>query len=271
MRLSFIAAVASLFAASAYTTAPAALPFSDDFESGVAAEWGTATAGTAFEQATNGSALTAVTSDTDWRGTTINPPAGGGTQFGKLTYDSPGFSTCWRLAGEDTDTNYVTEADIFVPVVDSDPEPDDFLYQMMLVSVNSDGYTRAHFQYNTSAGTPDPRMRVQTTYGGFQTPFNDTAVNIFGSAATEGWKNIVVEANHTANTITVTVDGTVLTGAAIGSLTTGYSTGGKFGFGMYVDGEDNPASNGINGQRSVYIDNFTAASLASVNDWAVYQ
>lgn len=240
----------------------AALPFEDLFDSsGPKTDWGTGTYnGGLF--GLNGT-LSVVSSDTDWRGTTINPPDGNTDgYFGKLSFAATGYATAWRTTGEDTDTEYTLEAKIYTPLVNTPDEPDDYLYQMLVFYETAAGYGRLHTQFNldTTVLPAGPRIRFQTTHGGFQTPLVVSSPATF--TATEGWHTFRVEISA-AKTANCYFDTTFL-GTADFSGVAG-ADGGKYGFGTYIDGDT--AGNA----RSIYIDDFKAFSTTPVEDWTLYE
>lgn len=239
------------------------LPFTDNFESGTpAAAWDADTVAN-FTNAsgwerTGTSTLASVTTDVDWRGVTISPPAGGGSRFAVLEYGGNAAQTVWRVLGNGTNKDFKVEADIYVPLVNSSALPDDFLYQnLMFYTASSTTGVRVHAHANSAGGAvPAPRVRIGSTSFAIATP-------------AEGWTHWVVKVNHTAQTIEVDITGafTLSTGATAATLpaTTGV------GVGMFIDGDTTAAANGINGPRQLYFDNFTVTSLATdVQDWSLY-
>ncbi len=266
----------ALLAALALTLAGGAsaqiLPFSDDFESGTPnSAWDADTA--ANYSSFNNGTLQVVSSDTDWRGVTINPPADGGSNFAEIEFAATTFATAWRVIGDGsfdgTLADYQVSCDMYVPVIDStlaSANPDDYLYQSVIGAAQP-AYTRAHFHIAEGGVEPTaPRIRIQTTYGGFQTPYNQPTVGF-----TEGWKQVDVIFDNTNATVDMIVDGVSVNGGPLAIPAAEFANGGGFGVGMYVNGDTTSAPNGVNGPRSLYFDNFSATAIgANVNDWVVY-
>ena len=155
-------------------TAYGALPFSDPFASGGPdAGW--------TEWFNTGGTLTCVSSDVDWRTVTVNPPSGSDGYFGKSTFNASTYASHGWKAGEITDTNYTAEVKIFVPQVSGVAEPDDYLYQQLLVFVDQGAgqYVRLHSQYNDDTAN---RCRVQIVLGVFQKTVSQASIWSGGDA-----------------------------------------------------------------------------------------
>lgn len=248
----------------AYAGAQTEFPFTDDFESGSpAANWDADSADTGVFNRGN---LTALADDVDWRGVLIEPPTGGGDFLGRLDFTTPAAGTFWRLVGQGDATDYTVEADIYVPNISADAAPDNFLYQMVVLTQNDGGYARVHFQHNEDASTlaDGPRFRVQEAYPSFVTPVNSPTADVLGSDD-EGWYNVQVLQDHTAGTMTVFINGVDVGSGPITITGAAYADGGKSGIGGYINGD----TSGF--ERSVYFDNFYAGPETNVGDWAVFE
>ncbi len=249
---------------SSLASAQLTLPFTEDFESGSPnAAWDTNTQSNFNNgwERTGNSTLSAVSSDVDWRGTTINPPPSGGSFFGKLEFGATGFETVWRMLGDGTNTDYQVSVDIYVPLINDADQPDDFLYHGVYAYPVAPSVTgvRVHSHLNEAGGSvPAPRFRVEST------AFNPTPA--------EGWTTWVLKFDHTNQTTELDVTGAV--SFSTGALSTPDlpTTGSGVGIGMFVDGDTVAAANGINGPRDLYFDNFVVTPLGStdVDDWMVY-
>ena len=255
----------ALIAAAMSTTAFAAVPFTDDFDSsGPIGDW---IAEGAFGSRGDFETVDATT-ENDWRGTAIGAPADNTDGYiGKLSWVADTLGTVWRTAGEETDADYIVEADVFIPVVDAAAPPDDYLYQGLLFYVNAGGYGRFHAHWNTDsslAGLEDgPRMRVQTTTGGFNTPLLITSPADFTAA--EGWHKMKVDL--VGDQFTVSLDGTVV---GTGTIDASHSPNGQFGIMTFIDGASSPD------ERAVYVDNFSATAQPQPTDvqaenWTAYE
>lgn len=245
-------------------SAQLSLPFTEDFESGTPnAAWDTDTQAS-FENGwarTGTSTLSAVGSDADWRGSTINVPAGGGSFMGKLEYEAGGYQTVWRMLGDGTNTDFQVSVDMYVPYLNDAAEPDDYLYHGVYLYPAAPSTTgvRVHSHQNQAGGSiPAPRFRIGSS------SFNPTT-------PAEGWTNWVIKADHTNGTVELDVTGAVtLSTGASAQANLGSGTG--VGVGMFIDGVCNPAPNGINGPRDLYFDNFSVTALTSnVSDWVAFE
>lgn len=237
----------------------AKVPFSDPFASGgPAADWATDTDATF-----NNGTLSVVSSDVDWRGITVNSPAVSDGFFGKLAWAPAAAGTAWRLVGDGSEQNYTIEAKVFAPVVNqpNNTSADDYLYQILFFNVNANGYCRFHFQLNQGTAIAAPRIRIQSTYGGFFTPVALASPGDFTLA--EKWWDVKLVINNTASTVETFLDG-VSKGVGDFSTRPDFATGGKFGFGQYIDDP-------VAVDRTVYVDAFTVTSNADVADWSAYE
>jgi hypothetical protein len=233
-------------------TAYAALPFSDPFASGgPGAGW--------TEWFNTGGTLTCVSSDVDWRSVTINPPSGSDGYFGKSTFNASTYASHGWKAGDTTDTNYTVEAKIFVPQVSGTAEPDDYLYQQLLVFVDEGAaqYIRLHAQYNNDTLE---RCRVQIILSSFLKTVSQSSVFTGG----DGWHTFKAVMGDNLPQGDFYIDSTQISGATITWTTEGPTvTKGQFGFGQFIDGV---------GERSVYVDEFSAtANPTTVSDWPQYE
>ncbi len=236
-------------------------PFSDDFETGTPApNWDVDSVETTSVFGTRGT-LTAVDLDVDWRGVVIEPPEGGGNYMGRLGWASTGTGTYWRLVGQPDARNYSVEADIFVPTVDADAAPDNFLYQIMILSDNASGYARFHFQHNENL-TDGPRVRLQGV--GLATVHDDPTADLLGYDD-EGWYHLRIDQDHDASTVTVYLDGVDIYEGPSTIEQASFADGGKSGIGGYNNGD----TGGM--ERVVYFDNFFAGEPTSLRDWAIYE
>ena len=138
---------------------------------------------------------------------------------------------------------------------------DDFLYHILFFNVNAAGYCRFHFQLNQGAAITAPRIRIQSTYGGFFTPVILTSPGDFTLA--EKWWDVKLVINNTASTVETFLDG-VSKGVGDFSTRPDFATGGKFGFGQYIDDP-------VVLDRTVYVDAYTVISNADVADWSAYE
>ncbi len=233
-------------------TAYGALPFSDPFASGGPdAGW--------TEWFNTGGTLTCVSSDVDWRTVTVNPPSGSDGYFGKSTFNASTYASHGWKAGEITDTNYTAEVKIFVPQVSGVAEPDDYLYQQLLVFVDQGAgqYVRLHSQYNDDTAN---RCRVQIVLGVFQKTVSQASIWSGGDA----WHTFKAVMGNNLPQGDFYIDSTLISGATISWATEGPTvTKGRFGFGQFIDGI---------GTRSIYVDGFSAvANPTSVPDWPQYE
>ena len=238
----------------------AKVPFSDPFGPlGPVADWTSDT-----DPTFNNGSLGGVSSDIDWRGVTVSAPAGGDGHFGKLAYAATTYSTAWRLVGDGTEKDITIQTKMFVPVVNTAAEPDDFLYQIVVFNQNSGGYSRFHFQLNTDTGAiAAPRIRVQSGHPTLTTYLTLTAPTDF--TAVEKWWDVKLVINNTASTCEVFLDGVSKGVADCSAQSAGFNQGGKFGFAEYVDGDTGGNA------RSVYVDDFSVVSNANVADWSAYE
>ncbi len=175
---------------------------------------------------------------------------GGDGYFGKLTGVATGYISCGKLLGDLTDTNYTLKTQMYIPVVNTDAEPDDYWYQMLIFYRDDGGYARLHAQFNTFGGAiPAPRFRLQVANPSFVSPNPGawTAPTDFATPSASAWHEMKVEI--TGTTALVYYDGTQLTGTADWTATAATRAAGKYGFGQYIDGA---------GTRSIYIDQFKA-------------
>jgi hypothetical protein len=231
----------------------AALPFSDPFASGgPAAGW--------IEWFNTGGTLTIVSTDTDWLGVTVNPPAGSDGFFGKSTFNAPGYATHGWRAGEITDTNYTAQVKLYVPQVNTALEPDDFLYQQLIVYVDFDGgtgqYIRLHAQNNIDTTVNQNRARVQVASSGFKKTAAEA--NVFSGS---GWHTFRAVLN--GSTGNFYIDDNLISDAPVDWTPEAPAVvSGQFGFGQYIDGA---------GERSVYVDDFSAVSNAGIADWTQFE
>ena len=227
----------------------AALPFTDEFSSsGPNAGW--------TEWFNTGGSLTCVSSDVDWRAVTVNPPSGSDGYFGKSTYTAATYASHGWKAGDTTDANYTVEVKIFVPQVSGTAEPDDYLYQQLLVHVDQPvgHYVRMHAQYNDDTSN---RVRVQIVQSSFVKTVSATGLFTGGDA----WHTFKAVVNGTSGDFYL--DTTQISGATITWGTEGPDViDGQFGFGQFIDGA---------GTRSIYVDAFSATANASVSDWSQYE
>ncbi len=230
-------------------TALAALPFSDPFDSsGPSTSWS--------EWFNTGGSLTVVTSDVDWRSVTVNPPSGSDGYFGKSTYNAPTYASHGWKAGDVTDANYTAECKLFVPQVSGTAEPDDYLYQQLLVHIDQDvgHYLRLHAQYNEDTYN---RVRIQMVEGGFA---KTVVADSFFSGG-DAWHTFKASVNGTSGDFYV--DTTQIDSATITWATEAPNLiDGQFGFGQFIDGA---------GTRSVYVDDFSCVSNTTVPDWTQYE
>ena len=238
-------------------------PFSDDFETGEPKpNWDVDSVETTSVFGTRGD-LVAVMDDVDWRGELIEPP--GGNYMGRLSWASPGTGTYWRLVGEPDATNYTVEADIYVPTIDAADPPDNFLYQMIVLSDNAGGYARLHFQHNVNTEAIDaPRIRVQTAYPSLATVTADATEDLLGDDS-EGWYHVRIEQDHDASTLMVYINGVDVYDGILTVTPAAFADGGKSGIGGFIFGDTGGLA------RSVYFDNFFAGEWTDVGDWAVYE
>lgn len=245
----------------------ATIPFEDPFDaSGPKADWETDTAGTAFP---NG-VFSAVSSDTDWRGTTVNPPAGSDGYMAKLSNAPAAAGTAWRLVGAGTEKDYAIQCKVYAPVVNAESGADAYLYQMIIFNQNAAGYARLHFQFNeNTTAIAKPRIRLQASHSGslasrliLESPDNFTHQ--------EKWYDVRLLVNATANTTTFYLDN-VEKGVADHALDTrvegSFSNGGKCGVGMYINGDTAGLA------RTTYFDAFKWTNLppTSVSDWTMME
>lgn len=259
-----LTAILGLALLGAASVATAALPFSDSFGStGPNAGWSDADTFT-------GGVLTTVTTHTDHRSVTINPPPGNTDGFfGRMQATTAAAGTRWFLAGEATDTAYTIQTKIYGPVVNgADGDLDGFWYQGIVFYRNVGGYGRLHFQFNTNTAVlaNGPRLRVQTSTGGLTTDLLLDSTTSPALVPTEGWYTVKL-AFETATPRNFTLTLTPPTGSPIiatGSIKVAHDPTGTFGIFTYHDAA---------GDRSTYFDDFSAISTAAadVTDWMAYE
>ncbi len=238
----------------------AKVPFSDPFGAGgPVADWASDTDPIFF----NGSLGVVTTSDLDWRGVTVNAPAGDGS-FGKLSNAPSAAGTAWRLVGDGTEKDITIQTKMFTPNVNTAVAPDDFLYQIVIFNQNASGYSRCHFQFNQDVPTlPAPRVRVQAGYPTLTSYLILTSPTNFTVA--EKWWDVKLVINNTNSTCEVFLDGVSRGIADCSAQAAGFNLGGKFGFGEYIDGDTAGVA------RSVYVDAFSVTANANVSDWSAYE
>ena len=237
----------------------AKVPFSDPFgPGGPVADWAADTDPTFFVGSFGG----VTTSDLDWRGVTVTAPGADGA-FGKLAFPATGYSTAWRLVGDGTEKDVTIQTKMFVPLINTAAEPDDFLYQMVIFNQGASGYCRFHFQLNQDvvALPGGPRIRVQgiglTTFLTLTSPTNFTAA--------EKWWDVKLVVNNVNSTCEVFLDGVSRGIADCSAQAAAFNVGGKFGIGEYVDGDTAGVA------RSVYVDDFSVTANANISDWSAYE
>lgn len=240
----------------------ATVPFEDLFDaSGPKADWAADTGATFF----NGTFET-VSTDLDWRGTTVNPPAGSDGYFAKLAWAATGYMTAWRCVGQGTEKDYAIQCKVYAPIVNTADEPDDFLYQMIIFNYNAGGYGRLHFQFNeNTTAIAKPRIRLQASHSGALVT-RLTLLSPDNLTHQEKWYDVRLLVNATAKTTTFYMDGVEM-GVADHSADTGFENGGKAGVGTYVDGDTAGLA------RTAYFDNFKWTELppTSVSDWTMME
>lgn len=258
-----LTAILGLALLGAASVATAALPFSDSFGStGPNVAWSDA-------DTFSGGVLTTVATHTDHRSVTINPPPGNTDGFfARLQAVTTAAGTRWFLAGAltDTDTDYTVQTKVYGPLVNApNGDPDAYWYQGLIFYRYADGYGRVHLHLNsnTTELPNGPRIRVQTTAGGFNTPLVLQSNSTPAFTGTEGWYTLRIALTQRDFTLTVTPpSGSPI--VATGTLSANHSPIGTFGIFSYQDGA---------ADRSSYFDDFSAiaTSTADVSDWMAYE
>jgi hypothetical protein len=195
-------------------------------------------------------------------GTTIDPPAGNTDGYiGKIEHAATTYATSYRIV-DSTEADYTIEVEMYTEIVNTPDEPDDYHYCMIVFYESADGYGRYHTHLNedTSILPDGPRIRVQTTHGGFTTPLVLNSPADF--TASEGWHTFRIEIQD--KVATCFYDGANI-GTADFSAVADANNGG-FGMGQFVDGDTGGVA------RAVYFDDFVVTPTgASVDDWTLYE
>jgi hypothetical protein len=168
--------------------------------------------------------------------------------IGKSYFNAPTYSTAGSVIGNDTDSDYTIQAYVYTPVVDTDQEPDDYWYQMLIFYRTGGGYARLHTQFNKNTTViPNPRIRCQIANPGFvyEKVWEDPTG--FTCPASSSWHKMKVVLSGT--TAQCYFDDVELPGGADWTTEAASRNSGKFGFGQFIDGA---------GARSLYVDMFKA-------------
>lgn len=186
----------------------------------------------------------------------ISDAPGGNGYIGRSTCEALGYASNGHITGEYTDASYTIQAYVWIPVVNTVLEPDDYWYQQLIFYRITDaedatyyGYGRLHTQFNEEASITGPRIRLQITNPGFVHTTQWLSPTDFTHS--EGWHKLKVEI--TGTTANCYYDDSLL-GAADWTIDAPERNAGKFGFGQYIDGA---------GTRSLYIDNLKVWTTGS--------
>lgn len=269
MKKSFL--LLGMFAILASTSFANKLPFADDFEAGIKADWEADTIAIGNGFGASGT-LSAVTTDTDCRGTVISPVDVSSTTFAKLAYLNESGGSCLRVVGDGDEVDYIIETDIYVPVVDiSGADADyyqDYWYQAVMFNTQEGYYHQLHFQYNIGADHGG-RIRIRE---GVTVYLSANAADLpAGLAIDEGWKHVKMVIENSATQMEVFIDDVDLFGGPQAVTNTTFTAGGTFGVGQYVDGIP---SGDTAVDVTTYIDNFDVYTIASTklsaDSWNLY-